>query len=201
MTRNIFRLLFNFPLFAAADLSRKWAMLAMILMAFMLVGCSAPRAVGLYMLGVSNTPLPPESSRTRIDNYPFVSLGDPYIGVTVESKKNVAEVLAFYRRELAARGWQEPEPEVPVVFGPTYHVYNFVRSAKIGTGESAWEYSHEELTLDLTSGFSGSQTHLSLQLRGRYAWDAPSRWIARSLPTNPKYGSTGWLFFGLTFLL
>jgi hypothetical protein len=156
--------------------------------AFWLGGCSIPRGIAFHQLALANSPLPKDAVRTKIANYPFVSMGDPVVHIEVESPQSSESLLAFYRDAFTAKGWQESETsrnkKAPRADPNDKHSgsesYEFIRKSYLGK----WAYAIEDIELRIRDdGVGRTRTPGTIQatisLSGNYVWDVPSALAAK----------------------
>lgn len=164
--------------------------IALLVLCISLGGCSAVRGIGFRALAIENSPLPPGAQRVRVANYPFYSMGDPVVYVTIRTSQNADDMLAFYRDAFRHRGWTEPEGSSksgpPVRAGVSITgTYPFQRKRALKWGNSICAYAHEFIFLDISDRRLLKQpeelTEITIALTGNYAWDAPSAFFAHGI--------------------
>ena len=148
-----------------------------------LTGCAIPRAVGLHCLALDTAPLMQGDERVQIDIDPWVYISGTFRAQTrIYSDHPAPEILDFYRKHFAAKGWievgQSKEQSVPD-FSKTARWYRFHRTrALIGTCQKVI-LSREHLTfvIDITRNRDDPKNKIKAEfiVHGSYLWDAPCR--------------------------
>ena len=159
-------------------------------------GCSAVRGVGFEGLMKAEVAVPPGGKETKVENFPFLTFGNPGIRKTFETRAVVGEVLAFYRGEFAKRGWEETEvsrkrgiPKYePDNAASGQEDYQFRRVSKCGE----WAYAREQMELVLQDSRLARREQRDLlvvqvSLIGHYAWDVPGTAVAKATTTVLGY--------------
>jgi hypothetical protein len=162
--------------------------LAFTICALTMTGCALPRAAGLYIAGMENTPLPPTSKRTAMRVDPFLCReGLPFFETSIVSQLPEQQVVDFYRERLASRGWTETKQYT--------NMFTWQRKRVVGRDKHRVVLADEQLSLRFAAPQNAGQAvspgaiYAELEFTAWYLWDQPSRMPVVALGAVFGYGA------------